>query len=582
MSNSVRKKNDSVKWYHSLSGRAILLIVVLSLVVGISTLALAQISFSEAILYDIRAHSVTLAKAELSCMDSEIVNAKTREILDLYDSLPDEVIESEQDDEYKKNFEPVVDVTFNGLKQAMWDMQHKLGLRNAFIVALDEETNRMIYLIDADMREASFCYPGTWDHYSEEEIHDLVHGVEPDGLMKRLGLDTSYQATITNLEQFGLRCTAGVNMYITDRYTVMLCLDETLDYMTVLSRLFNIRFTFLMIFVVALAALITYFVIKKKITKPLGMMVDAAKKYDEDKKNGISTPNRFSEIDINTSDEIGELVASMKAMEQGLITYEENLKEVTAERERINTELDLATRIQKDSLPSIFPPFPERDDFDIYATMDPAKEVGGDFYDFLMIDDDHLGLVIADVSGKGVPAALLMMVSKTILENTMRRYESPAEVLQAANNMICSNNAEEMFVTVWLGILEISTGRLTASNAGHEKPVIISADGKVELINDKHGFVLGVIEDMIYTDYELTLNPGDKIFVYTDGVVEATDSDNNLFGTERMLEAIEENPTAKPNEVIANVRAAVDRFVGDAEQFDDITMLCVRLEDSRD
>ena len=219
MSNSVRKKNDSVKWYHSLSGRAILLIVVLSLVVGISTLALAQISFSEAILYDIRAHSVTLAKAELSCMDSEIVNAKTREILDLYDSLPDEVIESEQDDEYKKNFEPVVDVTFNGLKQAMWDMQHKLGLRNAFIVALDEETNRMIYLIDADMREASFCYPGTWDHYSEEEIHDLVHGVEPDGLMKRLGLTEAELLERSNSADFIKRTSDSTTGHATMLFT---------------------------------------------------------------------------------------------------------------------------------------------------------------------------------------------------------------------------------------------------------------------------------------------------------------------------------------------------------------------------
>ena len=238
------------------------------------------------------------------------------------------------------------------------------------------------------------------------------------------------------------------------------------------------------------------------------------------------------------------------------------------------SELNMATEIQESMLPSIFPAFPDRKEFDLYASMEPAKEVGGDFYDFFMIDDDHLGVVIADVSGKGVPAALFMMISKTILQNYAKLGISPAEVLKRANDSLCSQNKLEMFVTAWIGILEMSTGRMKCASAGHEYPVICR-DGKFKLLKDRHGLVLGGMESVIYTDYEIRLDKGDKIFVYTDGVPEATDKDNNLFGTDRMVDALNNNPEACPEEVLKNVRAAVDQFVGIAEQFDDLTMLCL-------
>ena len=255
--------------------------------------------------------------------------------------------------------------------------------------------------------------------------------------------------------------------------------------------------------------------------------------------------------------------------------YMEEIKSVTAEKERIGTELALATRIQADMLPNIYPAFPERPEFDIYATMSPAKEVGGDFYDFFLIDDDHLCMVMADVSGKGVPAALFMMASKIILANNAMIGKSPAQILADTNAAICANNREEMFVTVWLGILEISTGSLTAANAGHEYPAIRYADGSFKLYKDKHGFVIGGMDGVKYKEYDLKLTPGARLFVYTDGVAEATNAENELFGTERMIKALNVNPTAKPKEILDNVRCAVDGFVKEAEQFDDLTMLCM-------
>ena len=257
---------------------------------------------------------------------------------------------------------------------------------------------------------------------------------------------------------------------------------------------------------------------------------------------------------------------------QEIMSKQKKLTETSA---RIGTELALAEKIQEDMLPNLFPAFPERSEFDLYASMNPAKEVGGDFYDFFMVDDDHLGLVIADVSGKGIPAAMFMMFSKNIIANNTMLGKSPAQALMDANNAICANNSEEMFVTVWLGVFEISTGKLIAANAGHEYPALMTPDGKFELYKDKHGLVIGGMEGAKYKDYEILLEPGAKLFVYTDGVPEATNSSEELFGTERLVEALNVMGDSKPKKLLEGIRCAVDDFVKEAEQFDDLTMLCL-------
>ena len=238
-------------------------------------------------------------------------------------------------------------------------------------------------------------------------------------------------------------------------------------------------------------------------------------------------------------------------------------------------ELKTASEIQEGMLPSIFLPFPGCSGFDLYASMDPAREVGGDFYDFFLVDDDHLCMVMADVSGKGVPAALFMMASKIILSNNAKMGKSPAAILADANASICSNNRMEMFVTVWLGILEISTGKLTAANAGHEYPALRGPDGRFTLYKDPHGLVIGGLEDIEYKEYELHLEPGSKLFLYTDGVPEATNEADQMFGTDRMLEALNRDSGAPVETILKNVRDAVDGFVKETEQFDDLTMLCL-------
>jgi sigma-B regulation protein RsbU (phosphoserine phosphatase) len=308
----------------------------------------------------------------------------------------------------------------------------------------------------------------------------------------------------------------------------------------------------------------------KRIVRPLNTMTESISKI-----KGDNLEFKIEDT-YRTGDEIEILANSFAEMSRKTIEYVDQVRKVTAEKERIGAELQTAATIQNSMLPHIFPPFPERDEFELYASMDPAREVGGDFYDFFLVDEDHLCMVIADVSGKGIPAALFMMVSKLILQSYALLGQSPAEILTSANDAICSNNQAGMFVTVWVGILEISTGRLTAANAGHEFPVLKRAAGDFELFKDKHGFVIGGMEGLKYKQYELQLEPGDKLFVYTDGVPEATDANLELFGTDRMLAALNEAKDQNPQKVLQGVREAVDAFVKEAEQFDDLTMLCLQ------
>ena len=341
--------------------------------------------------------------------------------------------------------------------------------------------------------------------------------------------------------------------------------EAALTYTTKMKRSRNMMTAVLLVLMAALAA--GALTLGKRIVKPLNTITKRIAALSE-------TNLEFKmEDEYRTDDEIEVLAESFARLSHRTVQYVDEVRKVTAEKERIGTELHMANQIQESMLPSIFPAFPERSEFDIYASMDPAREVGGDFYDFFLIDQDHLCMVIADVSGKGVPAALFMMISKIIIQSCAMLGRGAGEILTKTNEALCSNNRMEMFVTVWLGILEISTGKLTAANAGHEYPAILK-NGKFELLKDKHGLVIGGMAGIEYKEYELMLKPGDKLFLYTDGVAEATRKDNTLFGTRRMLDALNINPDAEPEVLLTNVRKAVDEFVGESEQFDDLTMMC--------
>ena len=319
-------------------------------------------------------------------------------------------------------------------------------------------------------------------------------------------------------------------------------------------------------------SLICLFMVYRLIISPLKSVQENIRNYRETKDSETVIANLK---EINSKNEIGDLKNDVIELAEEIDDYVAKIESISAEKHRIESELDMAKRIQLSMMPRIFPPYPDRHEFEIYASVEPAREVGGDFYDFFLIDKDHLCMVMADVSGKGVPAALFMMGSKIVIKNSAMLMNSPAKILTRANESICENNEQDMFLTVWLGILELSTGKLVAANAGHEYPALMRAGEKFEIIKSKHGFVIGGFEDAIYMDYELQLEPGDKLFLYTDGLPEATNGDNEMLGIDGMLDALNENCESHPKVILNGVKNAVDGFVKEAEQFDDLTMMCI-------
>ena len=325
----------------------------------------------------------------------------------------------------------------------------------------------------------------------------------------------------------------------------------------------------LVVFIVAVG-MIAAFSITGRIIDPLNTITRRVASL------GVRNRQFKMEDVYRTGDEIEVLAESFAKQSALNMLYIDQIRHVTAEKERISAELDMASKIQASQLPRLFPAFPNRREFSLFASMTPAKEVGGDFYDFFMVGTDHIALVMADVSGKGVPAALLMMVARVLIKSSLQNGKSPAEALESVNKQICESNDAGFFVTIWVAVLEISTGKGVASNAGHEHPVLRRAGGSYELVIYRHSMPVGTMEGIRFEQHEFHLNPGDSIFVYTDGVAEATNGDDELYGTERMLSALNSEPDAQPEQVLTNVMNDITGFVDGAEQFDDITMLCFR------
>ena len=315
----------------------------------------------------------------------------------------------------------------------------------------------------------------------------------------------------------------------------------------------------------------------RRVVSPLKKIKSSAVGFI-DQTRTIENPEEwnYQPTKIKSKDEIQELSDTVEDMAQEIRRSVGQILAATKESERVGVELQLAAGIQNSMLPGTFPAFPDRSDFDIYASMKPAREVGGDFYNYLLLDDEHLFLVIADVSGKGIPASLFMMASILILNSFAREGLSPAEILSKANNRIQEMNERNMFVTAWIGILDLTTGVITAANAGHEYPAVYSPGQGFTLHHDKHGFVLGEFMNMKYTDYEIALKRGGGVFVYTDGVPEANNEKEEMFGTDRMIETLNSAPEGSPMEIIDQMASGIKAFTGETEQFDDTTMLCIK------
>ena len=353
------------------------------------------------------------------------------------------------------------------------------------------------------------------------------------------------------------------------------CVDISMDKVVNDRQEFLSNCIWIMTVITVVFAVVYVFLFHRSFIRPIEQMTRAASDFISSREKGAEQASSIASLEVRTRDELQKLCESMKKMESDLNLHIENLKNVTAEKERIGAELNVATHIQKSMLPRIFPAFPEREEFDVYATMDPAKEVGGDFYDFFMVDERHLAIVMADVSGKGVPAALFMVIGKTLIKDHTQPGRDLGEVFTEVNDLLCESNSEALFITAFEGVLDLVTGEFRFVNAGHEMPFLCPAGGDFEARRIKPGFVLAGMEGMRYTAGTMTLGLGDKIFQYTDGVTEATNANQELYGMERLTAVLNTVKDKSPNEILPAVKEDIDRFVGQAPQFDDITMLCL-------
>ena len=427
--------------------------------------------------------------------------------------------------------------------------------------------NDLVYIWDAnalkaDETEIDYCELGYREEYMDggKEVAFSVYKQNPPE-----------EIDLFNDETYGYIATAYSPIFDSKGNPVAIVgVDVFMPDLQANMREFLVVVILAIILVVLVAILLCFIFVKKQIVNPINKIRDASKRMVENLENEASI-----EVSVKTGNEIEELFDSFKQMYGDIQDYISKLGVVTAEKERIGAELDVAKHIQASMLPCIFPAFPDRKEIDIYATMEPAKEVGGDFYDFFMVDDRHLAIVMADVSGKGVPAALFMVIGKTLIKDHTTPGRDLGKVFTEVNNLLCEANSEELFITAFEGVLDLVTGEFVYVNAGHEMPFICKAGGDFAPHKIRAAFVLAGMEDMRYRAGSMTLEPGDKIFQYTDGVTEATNSSNELYGMDRLGTILNKVKDGTPHDILPAVKKDIDEFVGEAPQFDDITMLCL-------
>lgn len=374
-------------------------------------------------------------------------------------------------------------------------------------------------------------------------------------------------------EESGAYTTAGLPVYDSrGNVAAVIVVEKAMPRLIKARNDYVIHMIFWSLAAMTLFAAVYAMILRHTIIRPVLIVAREAKRFADD--------NTSSDVlsAIRQRDEVGALARAVGKMETDIVTYTQNLTAITAEKERVNTELSVAARIQADMLPSIFPPFPERNEVDIFATMNPAREVGGDFYDFFMVDERHLAIVMADVSGKGVPAALFMVIGKTLIKDHTQPGSDLGEVFTEVNEILCGSNSEGLFITAFEGVLDFVTGEFRYVNAGHEIPFICKRGGTFEPYKIRAGFVLAGMEGMRYQCGSMQLEPGDKLFQYTDGVTEATNKENALYGMKRLEKILDENKELAPADLLPHIKKDIDDFVGGAPQFDDITMLCMEFK----
>lgn len=570
MQKGMRKHRSSLKT------KVAVIMLLFTVLLSVGTVIISYTTYTESFNRHYESLATSITKTASSVINAKDAATLTQEVKKVYHEICaenggvpriDDFTEAETEAYYAR-FAYIQEMPeYKSLLDILTKIKEDNNVVSLYIGYTDVDTMRDLYIVDAsDVGEA--CRPGDTDDVEKEHIDKVLNG------------DYTFPAYVTNYEKYGWLCSASAPVIGEDGKVIcMVLVDISMNKIISDRQTFLIQIGVIIAIVAAVMLVVILLMTNKAILKPITKLSNAADNYIGNQRDGKTEESVFEPLKIKTGDEIETLYDSLKQMEADIGSYIREVTTITAEKERIGAELDVATHIQKSMLPCIFPAFPDRKEFDIYATMNPAKEVGGDFYDFFMVDDSHLAIVVADVSGKGVPAALFMVIGKTLIKDHTQSGTELGETFTNVNRMLCESNSEGLFITAFEGILDLVTGEFKYVNAGHEMPFIIRKGKSAEAYKIRPGFVLAGMEEMRYKCGSIMLEPGDKIFQYTDGVTEATDSQNELYGMSRLSEVLNAAKDKKPEEIISAVKADIDTFVNEAPQFDDITMLCLEYKE---
>ena len=505
---------------------------------------------------------ISLCKTMLNLVDTEYISTLADEIqTDEYQTIYKKAVEEEDDT-------PIIDWLkekgyydqYMSTLDIMERFQRDMGIEYVYFFSCVGKNSYAIIDPKEDMFYLGYFYP------NENEFEDFTTNIHIDPTINYSDeygwLMSGYEAVLNSAGE--PKASIGV--------------DINLDTVMAERTSFLITLIITSVILIIFAVIIGIFTAFRTLVRPLTVLSLDMGKFSPIADADYETC-QVLDVTYKKNNEIGTLYSGIHDMQINIVDYLNDITRVTAEKERMTAELDVAARMQAGIVPT---DFPTRDDIRIYATMSPAREMGGDFYDFFQVDEDHIALVMADVSGKGVPAAMFMIVAKVILKNrTINRKElnsSPAQILFEVNNMLCADNPSNLFVTVWFGILTLSDGTLISSNAGHDFPAILRGSGDYIITTEDNMPPLATVEDLEYTDDTIQLEKGDRLFLYTDGVPEAKSEEGERFGLERMMDVLNRDKSLSPEQLLTMMKHEIDTFTGDIAPFDDITMMSVRYD----
>ncbi len=573
-----KPKKTKKRFFIGLWLKSIVLIILIMYFLTRISLVMASFVHTRMAMFNDMDRDYLMARTYAVNLNQDLVSGIFKHGMEIYESIPEEERQNPTDPAYLGRFSPLQSEEYNDLKSRLTRLSNETGSKWIDLRLIDEENRRVIFLLDTEERDDDKYSCGYWIDMSELgnaytfEDRDR-NSLDEEQDLFRIATGIVNTLSMSNDNRFSVY--APFYRLGTKEIIGYIGIGEEMTSVERDKAVFVFSFGLVYFFILVLITLILIPLINRILIKPLTKLSKAAKQYG---KSGGQDSRIFEKLKIRSHDEIYVLWESMRDMEHSISSYMENLTAVTAENQRIETELDLGAGIQRSMLPKELSDYTKERDFHLSASIRPAREVGGDFYDFFAIDEDHIGLCIADVSGKGVPASLFMVVARTLIKNTARQETEAAKILERVNREICENNPELMFVTVFFGIYTVSERILSYVNAGHEDPAVYRKEkGIFELLLEEHDPMIGYDPELTFTERKLSFSPGDRLFLYTDGIPESTDPSEALYGTERMMACLNEHHSLSGNDLLAAVEKDALAYAKGAPQFDDMTMLLLEV-----